>query len=188
MVPALKPELLGVRTGAGAGGPSDSRATIWSWRASVAMIHVPAARAGRPNAAAARDAAATLRSRSDRELLDLFDGLWDLPQTDISLQAELPKVFSPELSRLCEVVLDKSADGPLLDAVTQQLGTPLQRARLARAVIAQERRETISHRLAAAALVDLASRSRQLLRRSVLEAVAVRVGAVRTPGGLMVAA
>jgi hypothetical protein len=137
---------------------------------------------------ASRDAAATLRSRSDRELLDLFDGLWDLPQTDISLQAELPKVFSPELSRLCEVVLDKSADGPLLDAVTQQLDTPLQRARLARAVIAQERRGTIGHRLAAAALVDLASSSRQLLRRSVLEAVAVRVGAVRTPGGLMVAA
>ncbi len=137
---------------------------------------------------ASRDAAATLRSRSDRELLDLFDGLWDLPQTDISLQAELPKVFSPELSRLCEVVLDKSADGPLLDAVTQQLDTPLQRARLARGVIAQERRGTIGHRLAAAALVDLASSSRQLLRRSVLEAVAVRVGAVRTPGGLIVAA
>jgi hypothetical protein len=55
-------------------------------------------------------------------------------------------------------------------------------------VIAQERRETIGHRLAAAALVDLASSSRQLLRRSVLEAVAVRVGAVQTPGGLMVAA
>ena len=137
---------------------------------------------------ASRDAAATLRSRSDRELLDLFDGLWDLPQTDISLQAELPKVFPPELSRLCEVVLDKFADGPLLDAVTQQLDTPLQRARLARAVIAQQRRGTIGHRLAAAALVDLASSSRQLLRRSVLEVVAVRVGAVRTPGGLMVAA
>ena len=55
-------------------------------------------------------------------------------------------------------------------------------------MIAQERRGTIGHRLAAAALVDLASSFRQLLRRSVLEAVAVRAGAVRTPGGLMVAA
>ena len=135
-----------------------------------------------------RDAAATLRSRSTQELLDLFDELWDLPPIDLALQAELPKLFSPELSRLCEVLLDTSADGPLLDQVTQQLDTPLLRARLARAVMALERRGTIGHRLAAAALVDLASSSRQLLRRSVLEAVAVRVGAVRTPGGLVVAA
>jgi hypothetical protein len=137
---------------------------------------------------ASRDAAASLRSRSTQELLDLFDELWDLPSTDLSLQAELPKLFSPELSRLCEVLLDKYADGPLLDQVTQQLDTPLVRARLARAVMVLERRGTIGHRLAAAALVDLASSSRQLLRRSVLEAVAVRVGAVRTPGGLVVAA
>ncbi|MGA2012188.1 MAG: hypothetical protein ABSH51_16930 [Solirubrobacteraceae bacterium] len=39
-----------------------------------------------------------------------------MPRTDISLQADLPKIFSPELSRLSEVVLDRSADGPLLDA------------------------------------------------------------------------
>ena len=137
---------------------------------------------------ASRDAAARLRSRSAGELLALFDELWDLPRTVLSLQAELPKVFSPELSRLCEVLLVESADGSLLDAVTQQLDTPLQRARLARAVIVQERRGKIGPPLAAAALVDLAGSSRQLLRRSVLEAVAVRVGAVRTPGGLMVAA
>jgi len=129
-----------------------------------------------------------MRSGSDRELLELFDDLWDLPRIDLSLQVELPKVFSAELSRLCEVLLDKVADGPLLDAVTRQLDTPLQRARLARAVIVQERRGAIGPRLAAAALVDLGSGSRQLLRRSVLEAVAVRVGAVRTPGGLVVAA
>jgi hypothetical protein len=72
--------------------------------------------------------------------------------------------------------------------VTQQLDTPLLPAQLARAVMALERRGTIGHPLAAAAVVDLASSSRQLLRRSVLEAVAVRVGAERTPGGLVVAA
>ena len=80
-----------------------------------------------------------LRSGSDRELLELFDELWDVPRIDLSLQVELPKVFSPELTRLCEVVLDQFADGPLLDVVTQQLDTPLQRARLARAVIVQQR-------------------------------------------------
>jgi len=141
-VPALEPELLGVRTGAGGAvrptrhdhmlvasvgrndpcpcgsGPKAKRCC------GVAREPSEESEAHAFLVHASRDAAATLRSRSDRELLDLFDGLWDLRQTDISLQAELPKVFSPELSRLCEVVLDKSADGPLLDAVTQQLDTP----------------------------------------------------------------
>ncbi len=135
-----------------------------------------------------RDAAAMLRSGSDRELLELFNGLWDLPRFDLSLQVELPKGV---LSRAQPPMRGRArpvADGPLLDVVTQQLDTPLQRARLARAVIVRQRRGTVGQRLAAAALLDLGSGSRQLLRCSVLEAVAVRVGAVRTPGGLVVAA
>lgn len=54
-------------------------------------------------------------------------------------------------------------------------------------MIAHERHGMIDDWLAAAALLDLASSSRQLLRKA-LEAVALRVGAVRTLGGLMVAA
>jgi len=172
MVPALSSEVLKVPTGAGAGR------SIRVTRHPVAMASVgrndpcpcgsgrkakrccgvprgpsPESQAHAFLAHASRDAAATLRSRSDQELLDLLDMLWDLPSTSLSLQVELPKLFSPELSRLCDVTLDKSADGPLLDTVTQQLDTLHQRARLARAVIALERQGTISQRLAAAALV-----------------------------------
>jgi hypothetical protein len=128
-----------------------------------------------------------LCSRSTQELLDLFDEMGPAAGRPLA-PSRAAEVIPPELSRLCEVLLDKSADGPLLDQVTQQLDTPLLPAQLARAVMALERRGTIGHRLAAVAVVDLASSSRQLLRRSVLEAVAVRVGAVRTPGGLVVAA
>jgi hypothetical protein len=43
-------------------------------------------------------------------------------------------------------------------------------------------------RLAAAALVDLASESRELVGASLLQAVAVRAGAARTPAGILLAA
>lgn len=47
---------------------------------------------------------------------------------------------------------------------------------------------TLRRRLAAAALIDLASESRLLLGAGLLEAVAVRVGAARTPAGILIAA
>ena len=43
-------------------------------------------------------------------------------------------------------------------------------------------------RLAAVAVIDLASGSRQLLCASVIQAVAVRAGVARTPGGVLLAA
>lgn len=42
--------------------------------------------------------------------------------------------------------------------------------------------------LAAVALIDLASGSRQLLCASVIQAVAVRAGVARTPAGIVLAA
>ena len=209
MVPALEPELLGVRTGASAGGPSDSRATIWivasvgrqdpcpcgSGQDAERCCGVPRGPSEESEAHAflvhaSRDATATLALA-----LALAPGATGPVRRAVGPAANrhlapgraaegiLPRAQPPVRGRARQV-----RRRPLLDAVTHQLDTPLQRARLARAVIAQERWGTIGHRLAAAALVDLASSSRQLLRRSVLGAVAVRVGAVRTPGGLMVAA
>jgi len=43
-------------------------------------------------------------------------------------------------------------------------------------------------RLAAAALIDLASESRDLVGASLIQAVAVRAGAARTPAGILLAA
>jgi hypothetical protein len=120
--------------------------------------------------------------------LDLVDGLWGLRGVDLSLQVELPKLLSPALDRLCDAVADDDPDPELLDAAAATIDTPIERARLARAVIAQARAGAINRGLADAALIDLASDSRQLLRAGLLEAVAVRVGVARTPGGILLAA
>ena len=137
---------------------------------------------------AAREAAGRLRWARDDELGELFDELWVLPPVDLSLQVELPKLFFPELDRLADAVRDDDPDPGLLEAVAEKLDTPVERARLARAVIARAEAGMIDSQMAAAALVDLGSGSRRFLRRGLLEAVAVRVGVARTPGGILLAA
>lgn len=139
---------------------------------------------------ASRDASGTLARVSDADFERLLDRLVDLPRRDLSLQVELPTLFSPELDRLCDAVADddeEAAEGPLGE-VLRTIDTPLERARLARAVIAQHEAGKLDGRLAAAALIDLSCRSRALLCASLLEAVAVRVGATRTPAGILLAA
>jgi hypothetical protein len=137
---------------------------------------------------ASREAAAGLRQLPDGELLELFDELWELPSAELSLQVALPKLLSPTLDRLCAAVADDDPDPELLDAAVVALDRPTERARLARAVIAQAQAKRIDRRLADAALIDLASDSRRFVRASLLEAVAVRVGAARTPAGILLAA
>jgi hypothetical protein len=137
---------------------------------------------------ASREAAGELWRLSDAELGELFEDLWELPAADLSLQVELPKLLSPALSRLCEAVADDYPDADLLEAVVGVIDCPTARARLARAVIALREAGVIDRRLADAALVDLGSGSRRLLRASLLEAVAVGVGIARTPAGILLAA
>jgi SEC-C motif-containing protein len=137
---------------------------------------------------ASREAARELRRLPDAELGELFEALWELPAVDLSLQAELPKLHSPALSRLCDAVADEDADPELLDVVARAIDTPTERARLARAAIAQADAKRIGEKLSNAALLDLGSDSRHLLRAALLEAVAVRVGAARTPAGILLAA
>ncbi len=137
---------------------------------------------------AAREGARWTSHLSDEEFDALFDDLWLLPAADLSLQVELPKLFSPELSRLGEAVADDDPDPLLLDAVARELDTPLERARLARAVIAKAEAGVIARRLASAALLDLASDSRMFLRTALLEAIAVKVGVADTPAGIQLAA
>ena len=137
---------------------------------------------------ACREAARELRRLSDAELGELFEGLWDLPAADLSLQVELPKLHSAALNRLCDAVADDDPDPELLEAVVRAIDTPIERARLARAAIARAQAKTIEEKLANAALLDLGSDSRRLLRAGLLQAVAVRVGAARTPAGVLLAA
>lgn len=139
---------------------------------------------------AAREAAGVLAGGSELELVTLLDKLADLPSRDLSLQVELPKLVSPELARLCDAIADEDEEAAedSLGDVLQAIDTPPQRARLAKAAIALRTAGSLDVRLAAAALADLASGSRLLLRASLLEAVAVRVGATRTPSGILLAA
>jgi hypothetical protein len=139
---------------------------------------------------AARDVAGTAGALSEREFASLLAELVDLPCLDLSLQVELPKLLSPALGRLCGAIAedDEIAGDAVIDEVLDQLDTPLERARLARAVIAARDAGRCGRRLAAVALIDLASGSRQLLGASVIEAVAVRAGVARTPGGVLLAA
>jgi hypothetical protein len=106
-----------------------------------------------------------------------------LPELDLSLHAELPKLRSPACDRVCDAFVaddPEAAEGPfgeLLGAID----TPLERARLGRAVIALRASGRLDARLAAAALFDLASDSRELIGASLLHAVAVRAVAAQTP-------
>ena len=133
-------------------------------------------------------AAWELRHLPDAELEELFDELWELPAAALSLQVELPKFLSLELRCLCEAVAHDDPDPELLDAVAKSIDAPGERARLAHAVIAQANRGVIDERLANAALVDLGSASRLLLRAALLEAVAVETGVARTPADVQLAA
>jgi hypothetical protein len=139
---------------------------------------------------AAREVARPAGALSEVEFAALLAELVDLPCVDLSLQVELPKLLSPAVGRLCEAIAedDELAGEAVLDEVLDELDTPLERARLVRAVIATRDAGRCGRSLAAVALIDLASGSRQLLCASVIEAVAVRAGVARTPAGIVLAA
>ena len=139
---------------------------------------------------AARAVAGSAGALSEREFAVLLAELVDLPCRDLSLQVELPKLLSPAIGRLCEAMVedDEIAGDAVIEQVLLELDTPVQRARLARAVIGLREQGRLLEQLAAVALIDLASGSRQLLCASVIQAVAVRAGLARTPGGVQLAA
>jgi len=138
----------------------------------------------------ARQAVPDLAGLSDRALDHLWEGLIDLPGIDYSLLVTLPKLIGPDLQRLREAIENDDPDWgwDALTAVAEQIDTPQQRARLADAIVHLRERRRINRRQAAYALLDLSTRSTRLIGASLLEAVAVSVGASRTPGGLHIAA
>jgi hypothetical protein len=138
----------------------------------------------------ARRAIPDLAGLSDHALDDLWEGLMDLPSVDLSLLVTLPKLISPDLQRLRESIEHDDPDWgwDALTAVHRQIDTPLQRARLADAIVRLRDQHRINRRQAAYALLDLSTRSTRLVGASLLEAVAVSVGVSRTPGGLHIAA
>jgi hypothetical protein len=136
----------------------------------------------------ARHAARRLVRLSEDELHELFEKMLDLPEEYLSLQLPLPKLLSPELEALRYAIDDDAdtADEHLAPAL-KQVDNPLQRARLARAVIDLADDGAIDNLVADTAIVDLDSHDTSaLMRTSLLHALSVSVGASRTPAGLLV--
>jgi hypothetical protein len=96
---------------------------------------------------------------------------------------------TPALERLRAAVADDDADevAAAVPAVLAEVDTPIVRAGLVRAVLALRDAGRVSDAVAAVVVVvEQASGSTTLLRASLLEAVAVSVGAATTPAGLLV--
>ena len=138
----------------------------------------------------ARQAAPDLAGLPDRALDHLWKGLIDLPGVDYSLLVTLPQLIGPDLQRLRESIEHDDPDWgwDALTAVHKQIDTPQERARLANAIVRLRDQRRINRRQAAYALLDLSTRSTRFVAASLLETVAVSVGASRTPGGLHIAA
>jgi hypothetical protein len=114
----------------------------------------------------------------------------DLPERDLTLLVALPELVSPELARLYRAIADDDIDDAdeLLPAVLERIDTPHTRARLADAIADLQAAGRLDPPLAAAAHIDLDSRSQLLIRASLIQAAALAAGATRTPGGLLLAA
>ena len=106
------------------------------------------------------------------------------------LAGHAPKLIGPDLERLREAIEHDDPDWGW-DAVTnlhKQIDTPQQRAQLADAIVHLRDQHRIGRRQAACALLNLHTKGRRLIAASLMEAVAIQVGAKRTPGGLQLAA
>lgn len=138
----------------------------------------------------ARQSIGDLAGLSDRALDHLWEGLMELPSIDLSLLIALPKLIGPDLQRLREAIERDDPDWgwDALTTVATQVDTARQRARLADAIVALRDQRRLGRRQAAYALLDLDSPSTRFIGASLLEAVAVSVGAARTPAGLHIAA
>jgi hypothetical protein len=73
----------------------------------------------------------------------------------------------------------------VIDTVVDTVDTPNQRAAVARAVINLCDAGKLSDRHAAAAIIDLESRSQALIRGSLINAIVIKTGQLGTPGGLL---
>ena len=138
----------------------------------------------------AHDAARDLFDLSEEELDELWEDLFDYPTIDLSLHVKLPELITPELERLRDAIAD---DDPRrgwdeLRTITNQIDTPQQRVRLAEAILRFRGERRLTRTEAAYAIFHLSTPDQRLLAASLIHAVAVAVGASRTPGGLRIAA
>lgn len=126
---------------------------------------------------------------SEDDVKRLHPEMLQLPTLDVSLQVSLPRIFTPKLARLGEIIEahdDEALDRELPELVREFDTWPV-RARLARSVMELRDQGRLDGELAAVALADLASGSIGFLESSLLQAIAVATGAVKSPAGILIA-
>ena len=138
----------------------------------------------------ALDAARRLQHLPDDELQELFDELFYVPELDLGLTITLPPIIGPELHRLFDAVDadDPDAGEEVIPVILERIDTPVERARIARVIIQLRDSGRLDPLLAAAAIIDLESRSRTLIRACLLHTAYIYTGKISTPGGLRLAA
>jgi SEC-C motif len=138
----------------------------------------------------ARWAATEIGDLPAETLAELWNGLAELPDIDLSLVLPLPTLITPELAHLLQAARDDDPEraDDVMDIVVDTVDTPQQRAALARAVIQLRDSGKLSSRQAAAAIIDLQSPLQALIRASLINAIFIKTGQMRTPGGLRLAA
>ncbi|MGZ4325976.1 MAG: YecA family protein [Solirubrobacteraceae bacterium] len=120
----------------------------------------------------ARWAAAEIADLPTRSLAELWRGLTELPDVDLSLVVPPPTLITPEFEQLLQTARDDDPDDAdeVIDSLVDTIDTPHQRAALARAVINLGDSGKLTARQAAAVIIDLESRSQTLLRASLINA------------------
>lgn len=135
--------------------------------------------------------AALVLARFSREEIEaLHTVMIELPRFDSSLQVPLPRLVTPDVDAVLDAIEDDDVDAleAAVPPVVARVDTPLERARLARAVTALRDVGRIPAPAAATALLDLASPDlNTLVTSGLVQSAAVMVGAARTPGGLLLA-
>lgn len=112
-----------------------------------------------------------MRNVTSAELERLIEDLGELPELDLSLHAELPKLLSPWLDCFLDAFADDDPDAAeeRFAVLLKAIDTPLERARLARGVIALRARARLDRKLAAAALIPELEALKERRRRSGLD-------------------
>jgi hypothetical protein len=140
-----------------------------------------------------REWAPLLVGYNDHDLDELMHEVAELPASDLSLHATLPRLLPPALQQLRTAIAERDPDAAA-NAMPDALAivdTPLERERLTRAIIAlHDNGHHIDCETTAYAICELADPdiTPALLFGGLLQALALTTGDHTTPAGLLVAA
>jgi hypothetical protein len=130
-----------------------------------------------------------LLRHSGAELHALLAQVTELPRLEASLAWPLPRIHPPEVEAVRAAVDAEDLEGvkAALPAAVAAVDSQMGRAHLARTLLGMRDAGRLHPDLAAAAVVDLASGSPQLLTASLVQALVRDARVARSPDGLILA-